>query len=1001
MRYVLGLDIGISSVGFAVCDLTGKKIEHAGVHLFERPEVPKTGASLASQRSAKRRQRRQIKRKRQRRDQVRLLLAEFGFPTDELSSVISRKDFEDRSNKTLWDIRAEAVERSLADDELAAVLFHIAKHRGFQSNRKRDRRKDEETGKINKAIESLRAEYQQADCKTIGQYLAWNKEHQRNRVENYEFMITRSLLIEEAQLIFEKQREFGQMLPEEFEQQFVEFLRFQRPLQSTEDLVGFCSLLPSEKRAPQSTPSAERFKLLQKINDLSIKDQFGEEWLNESRRLELIKFCERQARTSFDQIRRHFEIPPNYQFNLVRYDSKISDPKQRAKKDKDKEKNLLLGNLECSFKLSEILEDGDEWSREQIDQVAHILTYQMDDLKLTEFLESSLPDASAQQIEQLSELDFDGTINISLAAIYRLLPHMEKGKNYYEACQLAKLPEDNSGDSHESILSPFEDLRNPVVNRALSQARKVINAVLRKYGPPTTIRIELARELGKSVEQRKEISKRQDENKKESEKVRQEFQNALGFEPKKDEALRYRLWKEQGGCCPYSGKCIPRESIRGNETQVDHILPISRSFDNSYFNKVLCVTKENADKKNRTPYEYMDGNKFEALKLFATKLPKEKQRRLLNQYFGQPDQEEAWKSSALNDTRYLTRTLKNGLERSFPTVKIEPINGQITSYLRSKWGLPKDREVHTHHAVDAVILSCVGRAMVQTITLYHQDIRRNKHEEKPWPQPWKGFREELLEKVDGIFITRSPQRKITGALHNETFQRHNPPQGKEKIALVALTKEKLERLVEKDGRSKKLYEVLKQRLEAYDYKPEKAFKEPIRMPTGETAKQKPLIQSVMVEVGKSKNTSAYAIDDTRLVENLGQARIDVFRHKEKYRISVERKLDLLQSCLSDRVITRNRQHSDWTKIDETFDFQFSVYPDDLICIQEKKDSPRIYGYYKTTDISVGLIKVASYNRGIKQELRIPFTNALSIEKYSISYLGILHKVSREQRIPLA
>ena len=262
MRYVLGLDIGISSVGFAICDLVEKKIEHAGVHLFERPEVPKTGASLASQRSAKRRQRRQIKRKRQRRSQVRLLLAEFGFPTEELSSVISGKDFENRSNKTLWDIRAESVERSLSEDELAAVLFHIAKHRGFQSNRKRDRKKDEETGKINKAIESLREEYQQADCQTIGQYLARNKEHQRNRAENYEFMITRSLLIEEAQLIFEKQIEFGKLLPEEFEYQFVEILRFQRPLQSTEDLVGYCSLLPSEKRAPLSTPSAERFKLL-------------------------------------------------------------------------------------------------------------------------------------------------------------------------------------------------------------------------------------------------------------------------------------------------------------------------------------------------------------------------------------------------------------------------------------------------------------------------------------------------------------------------------------------------------------------------------------------------------------------------------------------------------------------------------------------------------------------------------------------------------------------
>ena len=118
---------------------------------------------------------------------------------------------------------------------------------------KPDRKKDEETARSTKRL-SLRKEYQQADCQTIGQYLALNKEHQRNRVENYEFMTTRSLLIEEAQLIFEKQREFGKMLPEEFEYQFVEILCFQRPLQSTEDLVGYCSLLPSEKRAPLSTP---------------------------------------------------------------------------------------------------------------------------------------------------------------------------------------------------------------------------------------------------------------------------------------------------------------------------------------------------------------------------------------------------------------------------------------------------------------------------------------------------------------------------------------------------------------------------------------------------------------------------------------------------------------------------------------------------------------------------------------------------------------------------
>ena len=124
-------------------------------------------------------------------------------------------------------------------------------------------------------------------------------------------MITRSLLIEEAPLIFEKQREFGKMLPEEFEYQIVEILRFQRPLQNTEDLVGYCSLLPSEKRASLSTPSAQRFKLLQKNNDLNIKDQLGEEWVNGSRRLELIKFCKRKACTNFDQIRRNSGLELN------------------------------------------------------------------------------------------------------------------------------------------------------------------------------------------------------------------------------------------------------------------------------------------------------------------------------------------------------------------------------------------------------------------------------------------------------------------------------------------------------------------------------------------------------------------------------------------------------------------------------------------------------------------------------------------------------------------
>ena len=89
--------------------------------------------------------------------------------------------------------------------------------------------------------------------------------------------------------------------------------------------------------------------------------------------------------------------------------------------------------------------------------------------------------------------------------------------------------------------------------------------------------------------------------------------------------MKYRLWKEQEGLCPYSGEYIKPELLRDPvATQIDHILPHSRSYDDSYMNKVLCFTDENQRKGNMTPYEYLGGSplweKLEAS--FTRRLPK-------------------------------------------------------------------------------------------------------------------------------------------------------------------------------------------------------------------------------------------------------------------------------------------------------------------------------------------------------------------------------------------
>ncbi len=993
-QYTLGLDLGIKSIGWAV--LSGERIVKAGVYLFETAEeLNSTGNKLvskAAERGRKRRIRRMLDRKARRGRHVRYLLEREGLPADELEKVVLHQ-----SNRTLWDVRAEAVERKLTKQELAAVLYHLVRHRGYFPNTKTPLPEnesdsvDEEQGKINRATSRLREELKASGCKTVGQFLARNRDRQRNRKDDYSNLMLRKLVLEEAQQILAFQSQQGYQFSATFEETYPKLLMGQRPGRSPK--LGNCSLIPSELRAPSSAPSTEWFKFLQNLGNLEIRNVYREEWpIDEQRRNQIIEACSQRSTSTYWQIRRDLQLPDEYRFNLVNYER--LEPNQDLQEYLQHQERKTLANFRSWKQLEKVL--GTEYPMETLDEAARLITLIKDDEKLADQLADLLPEASDKAIAQLCGLDFTTAAKISLAAMYRILPHMKQGMGFYDACQQEGLPEAGEAPTGDRV-PPFDEMYNPVVNRALSQSRKLINSVIDEYGMPTTIRVELARDLGKGRELRERIKLDQLDKGKQNDQRAEDFRAEFKQEPRGDQSLRYRLWKEQNCTCPYSGRVIAAHSVLSDDTQIDHVLPISRSFDNSLSNKVLCFTDENAQKGNKTPYEYLDAERFQRLEAISGNWPEAKRNKLLHKSFDKVAEE--WKSRALNDTRYLTSALANHVRQNLPDVKVQTVNGRITSYLRKQWGLEKDRDKHTHHAVDAIVVACTTPSMVQQVTLYHQDIRRYKKLGEQRPTPWpETFRSDVLEAEEKIFITRQPGR-VSGGIHTkDTLRKHHSKPDRQRVELTKVKLADLERLVEKDASNAKLYAYLKQCLEESGDQPAKAFKAPFYMPTGPDAKQRPILSKVTLLREKLEPPKQLTeLGGGRRYDSMAQGRLDVYRYRpggkkrDEYRVVLQRMIDLMRGEENIHVFRKGMAYDQGPEVDRHYEFLFSLYFDDLVEFQRSADSAILCGYYRTFNIANGQLKVSTYLEG-RQDF--DFFGAAQLAQFAKVQVNLLGKVIR-------
>ena len=351
---------------------------------------------------------------------------------------------------------------------------------------------------------------------------------------------------------------------------------------------------------------------------------------------------------------------------------------------------------------------------------------------------------------------------------------------------------------------PFTNaIKNPMAMRTLFYLRKLVNALLKenKIAPDTEIIIELARELNdknKRLAIERWQREREKENKKFKEKL-EEFAKDTNSVVTEIDIIKYRLSHEQNGICLYTNKTINCEKLLGANPQfeIDHTFPRSKSFDNSLVNKTLAYKSINQIKGNRIPqdleYEYKQNfifntrhwgikveeleEKIEQQKYFSkvASTVEQKNRAIQQRHylkleldywkqklyrFTATEIKPNFKNSQLVDTgiitKYSTLFLKSLFQRVFPA------KGIMVADVRKSWGLDvKDRSYHYHHAIDAVVLTCMDKSIREGLTEAFKEVEKLGGKEKfKVEKPWKTFTEDVNQLMNNIIVVHNHNDKI-------------------------------------------------------------------------------------------------------------------------------------------------------------------------------------------------------------------------------------------------
>lgn len=768
--YRLGLDVGIKSVGWCVleCDENGEPIQINALNsrIFDAAEQPKTGASLAEPRRNARGLRRRIRRKSFRLERIRKLFIENGIELFETQDdLICLKD--EYKNLDVVKLRSDALDKKLTEAEFARVLYSLARHRGFKSN-KREGAKDSDEGKLLSSIRESEEEMRESGMRTRGEqlykkYLMEGKPV-HNKGGDYSMCVSRDILVKEIELLFEKQKKFcNNFATDKNKEKYLDIFLSQRNFDEgpgkgsqytgSHD-VKKCEIYRDEDVAAKGTYTSEWATIYQKINNLSIICGGDRRRLSNEERQIAVELAKKVEKVTYKAFRKAIKLDDDYRFSALNYsEKKKSDKKKNEGESKSDvvEINDVVDSLACedkgdfitaknSNKIVKALNDNLKSDIELIDEIAEICTkYKSENLFRNAIAESKIIGGRLDEetIEKLSKIDMKGYGHLSLHVLREILPYLEEGMVYSDAMQKAGHNHSEHNFEKQKFLGTKEvydaigGVTSLVVKRALSQTVKVIDAVIRQYGSPYAINIELARDMSMTKDERDKLKKENDARAAKNEAIRENIAK-LNAMPNSTNVLKYKLYEEQDHKCAYSMETLDINHLfEDGYYEIDHIIPYSRSFDDSFNNKVLVLKRENQNKRNSTPVEYFEriGRDYDEVLAFWKAVYQKRNRKKLEFLQKKEINESEWKNRALNDTRYASRMLANLIkdyllfdEKSKDKYgRVETVKGAITSYLRRFWGVQKIREDgDKHHAVDAAIIACVTPKTKNKIERYNQ-----------------------------------------------------------------------------------------------------------------------------------------------------------------------------------------------------------------------------------------------------------------------------------------
>ena len=797
---VLGLDIGIGSVGVGILNKVTGEIIHKNSRIF-----PAAQAENNLVRRTNRQGRRLTRRKKHRRVRLNRLFEESGLITDFTKISI---------NLNPYQLRVKGLTDELSNEELFIALKNMVKHRGISYL---DDASDDGNSSVGDYAQIVKENSKQLETKTPGQiqlerYQTYGqlrgdftveKDGKKHRLIN---VFPTSAYRSEALRILQTQQEFNPQITDEFVNRY-------RTNGETLDnifgiLIGKCTFYPEEFRAAKASYTAQEFNLLNDLNNLTVPT-------------ETKKLSKEQKNQIINYVKNEKAMGPAKLFKYIAklLSCDVADIKG-YRIDKSGKAEIHTFEAYRKMKTLETL-DIEQMDRETLDKLAYVLTLNTEREGIQEALEHEFADGSfsQKQVDELvqfrkanSSIFGKGWHNFSVKLMMELIPELYETSEEQMTIltRLGKQKTTSSSNKTKYIDEKLltEEIYNPVVAKSIRQAIKIVNAAIKEYGDFDNIVIEMSRETNEDDE-KKAIQKIQKANKDEKDAAMLKAANQYNgkaelphsvFHGHKQLATKIRLWHQQGERCLYTGKTISIHDLINNPNQfeVDHILPLSITFDDSLANKVLVYATANQEKGQRTPYQALDSMddawSFRELKAFVreskTLSNKKKEYLLTEEDISKFDVRKKFIERNLVDTRYASRVVLNALQEHFRAHKIDTkvsvVRGQFTSQLRRHWGIEKTRDTYHHHAVDALIIAAssqlnLWKKQKNTLVSYSEDqlldietgelISDDEYKESVFKAPYQHFVDTLKSKEfeDSILFSYQVDSKFNRKISDATI----------------------------------------------------------------------------------------------------------------------------------------------------------------------------------------------------------------------------------------